>query len=152
MTKNKIAKKATASKTSKTVSTSEIKQWLRGILEFQPAEFTPTAQQWAVIRDKIFALDETVPEYTASFEAQHRQTPQQQQQRTQSAPQYTPGPIAEVEEPYVRSAIEGAQDDVNLTNTRVAIGGAVSSIQNEHGGVSVAAQTDQNGNYVTSFV
>ena len=49
-------KKQTAK--SKTVSAAELKSWLRGAMEFQPDNWTPSAEQWATIRDRIFNLEE----------------------------------------------------------------------------------------------
>lgn len=46
------------SKAAKTVNAREIKAWLRGIQEFQPEGWTPSAEQWATIREKIFLLEE----------------------------------------------------------------------------------------------
>ena len=149
-TNKKSAKKAPK---STVVTPAELKQWLNGILEFQPDEFAPTPGQWAVIRDKIFALED----FPASLGPQHAQTFHYQNgpqvvQSPQAQQPYVARPIAEVEEPYQRGAIAGVQDDPNLVNTRVNIGGAASTISNEHGGISVQAQTDEAGNYVTSFV
>lgn len=146
-TNKKSAKKAPK---STVVTPAELKQWLNGILEFQPAEFAPTPGQWAVIRDKIFALEDfpvtQVPQYNQNVAYQNGPQVVQAQQP------YMARPIAEVEEPYQRAAIAGVHDDPNLVNTNVRIGGAVNTIANEHGGISVQAQTDEAGNYVTSFV
>lgn len=57
------------------ISAKEIKAWLRGIQEFQPKNWTPTADQWKTIQDKIFNLseDETVVEQTSpSYRPQQR--------------------------------------------------------------------------------
>lgn len=51
--KIKVAKKGTSAK--------EIKAWLRGIQEFQPADWTPSVEQWNAIREKIYSLDEVAP-------------------------------------------------------------------------------------------
>lgn len=43
---------------TKTINAKEMKAWLRGVQEFQPAGWTPSAEQWATIRDRIFLLEE----------------------------------------------------------------------------------------------
>lgn len=48
-----------SNKTAKTLTVSQLKAWLRGIQEFQPADWTPSKEQWQAIRDKIMNLDET---------------------------------------------------------------------------------------------
>jgi hypothetical protein len=40
------------------VNAKEIKAWLRGILEFQPAGWAPNAEQWDSIKERIFMLEE----------------------------------------------------------------------------------------------
>lgn len=42
----------------KKVSVKELKYWLRGILEFQDANWVPNKEQWNNILNKIFNLDE----------------------------------------------------------------------------------------------
>lgn len=49
-------------KINEKVNAKELKDWLRGILEFQANTWAPNATQWTTIKDKIFALEETVPE------------------------------------------------------------------------------------------
>lgn len=43
----------------KRVSVSEFKNWLSGVLDFQPDDWVPNEQQWAKIRNKIDQLDDT---------------------------------------------------------------------------------------------
>lgn len=42
----------------KTVSVSEFKNWLTGVLDFQPDNWTPNLEQWKKILDKIQSLEE----------------------------------------------------------------------------------------------
>ena len=42
------------------VSVREFKNWLSGVLDFQPDDWVPNAEQWGKIRNKIDQLDETV--------------------------------------------------------------------------------------------
>jgi len=42
----------------KTVSVSEFKNWLTGVLDFQPEDWVPDSGQWEKILNKIMQLDE----------------------------------------------------------------------------------------------
>jgi hypothetical protein len=53
-----MSKTAKKQKVSKVTSAKELKSWLRGAMEFQPSDWTPNAEQWAAIRDRIFNLEE----------------------------------------------------------------------------------------------
>jgi hypothetical protein len=52
-------KKASTSKTSskKKITLSEFKAWLQGIEEIQPPGWSPTAEQWTMIRKKIDTIE-----------------------------------------------------------------------------------------------
>lgn len=43
-------------KTVKKISPTELKTWLDGYCAAHPENWAPTAEQWIIIRDKIFAL------------------------------------------------------------------------------------------------
>lgn len=45
--------KSTYKKVKKTVTLAEFKAWLEGVEELQPDTWTPTAEQWKLIRNKI---------------------------------------------------------------------------------------------------
>lgn len=71
-------------KPAKTVNAKEIKAWLRGILEFQSDEWTPSAEQWATIREKIFNLEENEsPSQQVAYETDYGY-------RREPEPTYTP--------------------------------------------------------------
>ena len=56
MTKAKKTKSKT--KVSQTITAKDLKSWLRGAMEFQPQDWTPNAEQWNAIRERIFNLEE----------------------------------------------------------------------------------------------
>lgn len=49
-------------KINEKVNAKELKDWLLGVLEFQTDTWSPNPAQWRTIKDKIFSLEETVPE------------------------------------------------------------------------------------------
>lgn len=52
---------ATKKKTStKKYTLSEFKAWLEGVEELQPANWSPDATQWKLIRDRLFSIVEDV--------------------------------------------------------------------------------------------
>lgn len=70
----------------KIVTSSELKNWLSGVLDFQPADWVPDAGQWVKILDKINSLDDTPPQpkvqtRPAFIEQPQQQPPQQQRPR-----------------------------------------------------------------------
>lgn len=44
------------------ITVNQIKSWLLGILEFQKEDWVPDSVQWNTIKDRIFALEDTVIE------------------------------------------------------------------------------------------
>ena len=60
-------------KVVKSVNAKELKAWLRGIQEFQPAGWVPSVEQWGAIRERIFLLEEVetyadAPQQTYAYE------------------------------------------------------------------------------------
>ena len=53
---------AQAPANSKPLSPKELKSWLRGIQEFQPSDWTPTKDQWKLICERIYELNEAEAE------------------------------------------------------------------------------------------
>lgn len=73
------------------VSVSDFKNWLSGVLDFQPDDWTPNETQWAKIKDKIDQLDETPTVVNVKAEA-----PVQSNQK-QAAPRH-PRPQAPLDD------------------------------------------------------
>ena len=46
----------------KKISLTEFKAWLEGVEELHPADWSPTPEQWKLIRDKIQCIVEPDPE------------------------------------------------------------------------------------------
>jgi len=69
----------------KGVSVTDFKNWLSGVLDFQPEDWTPNAEQWKKILDKIEQLDET----------QHQHAPEVITQAQQPQRKRPHGPILE---------------------------------------------------------
>jgi hypothetical protein len=65
-----------------TVSVNEFKNWLDGVLDFQPEGWSPNAEQWEKIKNKIDQLEDTVverqPAPAAPAQQQPRANPNQQ--------------------------------------------------------------------------
>lgn len=58
-----MAKKTTKSKETFTVK--DFKMWLKGLTEFQEANWTPNAKQWKTILEKVEMLEDNVQYVTA---------------------------------------------------------------------------------------
>lgn len=52
--------KTTKTSYKKKISMLEFRAWLQGVEELQPKDWTPTAEQWKLIRNKIDTIDSTV--------------------------------------------------------------------------------------------
>lgn len=50
----------------KKVSVNEFKNWLDGVLDFQPDDWVPNAEQWKKIRDKIDQLEDAPPQVASN--------------------------------------------------------------------------------------
>lgn len=46
---------------SRSLSISDFRMWLEGVEEMQPADWSPDANQWAKIREKINCIDDSLP-------------------------------------------------------------------------------------------
>jgi len=67
----------------KKLSVTDFKNWLEGVLDFQPEGWTPNQEQWSKILEKIGELDDTVPSIVNASEPkapQPTQNPQPQMQ------------------------------------------------------------------------
>jgi hypothetical protein len=134
-------------KAIKTVSPKELKAWLRGIQEFQPAGWTPSTEQWDAIRERIFLLDET--EYAEAFvdaydNRQHVYT----QPHT---PAYTP---VKVEPSIAYSSLPPSDSSLSEPNNRPMDSGhvAIAKSPTESGMVSLSSQSIVlEGDYKTPF-
>jgi hypothetical protein len=59
------------------VSVNEFKNWLDGVLDFQPDDWVPDAEQWEKILNKINQLDDTEKQVTVSQPMPEKQPPAQ---------------------------------------------------------------------------
>ncbi len=53
-----MAKRKVKQINNEKVTPKELKDWLKGILEFQNASWSPNTEQWDTIKEKIFSLDD----------------------------------------------------------------------------------------------
>lgn len=140
------AKKQKSSKSS-VVSAKELKSWLRGAMEFQPSDWTPTAEQWAAIRDRIFNLEEVEFETSYSVSNHGQYAPEPTYAPVQAFPVAAPTvAYAPVVQPVVQSALGGAS--ANPDSGRLA----VNHSPTESGLVPVSSQTTVlEGEYKSPF-
>jgi hypothetical protein len=63
---NKRPKKS--SKSAEPMSPRDLKQWLAGMMEGQPSDWSPSPGQWKAIKDRIYALEEYDVQYEPQYE------------------------------------------------------------------------------------
>lgn len=83
--------KAKPVKAKKTTTAQELKAWLQGIQEFQPADWTPNKAQWDAIRDRIMSLPEIVPVTLSNQTYEARPAPQYYPPEDEGPNIFTPG-------------------------------------------------------------
>lgn len=86
-----------AKKRNKKITLNEFKAWLEGVEELQPEDWSPNAEQWKLIRDKINSIKEEVVKQQPKQVDQQNITPQPQPQpqpaqRSAQAPSSMPLP------------------------------------------------------------
>ena len=102
-------KKVKKEYTNDTVSVKQIKDWLRGILEFQKEDWSPNPEQWETIKNKIFNLDET-----ETIQQQYQQQQQQQHQLVDIPEKVQSMPIRQQSSIMKTLHNEGGLEDSNV--------------------------------------
>jgi hypothetical protein len=84
----KIQPTTQAPANSKPLSPKELKSWLRGIQEFQPGDWTPTKDQWKLICERIYELNEAEVETQTTAATGSLQNPARNFQHEEYAQQH----------------------------------------------------------------
>lgn len=132
------------------ISLRDFKQWLAGVEDMQPEDWTPTAEQWSRIREQIDMIKETVTVETTEEQSTTtaHTTPQAPAPFFDSAPpgiELPPSALPAIQPPSQNTALERGRPAPMVAPSNSSM------VRAESGMTAKTPDIDSSGGYQTGF-